>query len=70
VCKLIFFQKITHQASFSVEITLAPKESRWEENEWLQKKLFDLLSMLKEAWQVYFLQSQIYMEKIHSNKKR
>jgi hypothetical protein len=50
VCKLNFFQKITHQASFSVEITLAPKESQWEENEWLQNKRVKLLLMLKEAW--------------------
>jgi hypothetical protein len=35
-----------------------------------KKNLVELLSMLRKAWWVCFLQSRVHMEKSKSNKKR
>jgi hypothetical protein len=65
VCKFFFLQKETCWASFGVERSLIQKKWRV-----VQKKPIKLLSTLKETWWVFFLQSQIHMEKSHNTKKR
>ncbi len=49
---------------------LGTKRRSLGREEWLQKKPNKLFLVLRKAWRVCFLQSQVHMEKSQNNKKR
>jgi hypothetical protein len=57
------FVEKTCQTCFGTRKSLMLIEGWWEKNVGFQKKPIKLLLVLREAWQIFFLQSQAHMEK-------